>query len=126
MGGVARQVRVAVVEQAVEHGPCVIWASMLLCARSKVSDLFLLLRNLVSPYRSIRSVPPSSFPWISPSCSAHRYGIRPAIPITLLSLPSSLSLSSFHSVHAPPLPVITVSTHPRCLYLFTWGTTRLM
>ena len=41
---VARQVRMAVGEQAVEHGPCVIWASMLLCARSKVADLFLLLR----------------------------------------------------------------------------------
>ena len=47
MGGVARQVRVAVVEQAVEHGPCVIWAGMLLCARSKVTDLLLLLRTLL-------------------------------------------------------------------------------
>ena len=42
---VARQVRIAVGEQAVEHGPCVIWAGMLLCARSKVTDLFLLLRT---------------------------------------------------------------------------------
>ena len=39
---VARQVRMAVGGQAVEHGPCVIWASMLLCVRSKVTDLFLL------------------------------------------------------------------------------------
>ena len=38
MRRVARQVRVAVGEQAAEHGPCVIWASMLLCARSKVTD----------------------------------------------------------------------------------------
>ena len=35
----------AVGEQAVKHGPCVMWANMLLCARSKVTDLFLLLRK---------------------------------------------------------------------------------
>ena len=43
MRRVARQVRMAVGEQAVEHGPSVIWASMLLCARSKVTDLFLVV-----------------------------------------------------------------------------------
>ena len=40
-----------VVKQAVERGPCVIWASMLLCARSKVSDLFLLLRSFALKFR---------------------------------------------------------------------------